>query len=207
MTDHVLLADDDVLVRTTLGRALRGAGFEVSEAASGEEAIQLAQQRPVDVAILDYRMSMLTGAEVAQVLGRSMHIPCLMLTGLADEAVMREAAENGVMAFLHKPIDPQNVLPTVKMLRARGKEIRASAENQRKMAENIVERQHVSAVVGMLMERHHLNYEQAFEHLRMHARSHQRRLVDVAREIVAAATIVNAPSAALVRSTARPSAK
>ncbi|MDJ0807973.1 MAG: response regulator, partial [Gammaproteobacteria bacterium] len=71
----ILLVDDDRLILATLGEGLRQAGFEVTEADSGERAIALCQEVEPDLAILDMRMPGMSGIQVAHWLRMESHIP------------------------------------------------------------------------------------------------------------------------------------
>ena len=82
---HILLADDDPEVRTTLGRLLELEGHSVVEACHGEQALELVQSQPFDLVITDYLMPRLAGDKLAIRIKR--YAPCLpviMITANAD---------------------------------------------------------------------------------------------------------------------------
>ena len=58
---RVLLVDDEPLILATIGQVLRNAGYETAEAASGEDALKVAQEFEPDQALLDEIMSGMTG--------------------------------------------------------------------------------------------------------------------------------------------------
>ena len=65
MNGSVLIIDDDAAFRFAMAKALRRGGYEVSEASSGEEAIEvLCNGEPPDVALLDLKMKGIDGLEV-----------------------------------------------------------------------------------------------------------------------------------------------
>jgi diguanylate cyclase (GGDEF)-like protein/PAS domain S-box-containing protein len=105
---YVLIVDDDPLLRNMATQTLRHAGFEVSEAASGEAALALMGEQRVDLLLLDVVMPGLDGYEVCQRI-RAMPeggaVPILMLTGLNDTASIELAYGQGATDFITKPIN------------------------------------------------------------------------------------------------------
>lgn len=98
----VLVVDDDDLVRHGVALTLEERGYLVAEAASGAAALDwLEKPHAIDALITDFAMKGMTGAELAREARRRVpHLPVLMLTGYAAEAL--EAAEG--IAVLHKPV-------------------------------------------------------------------------------------------------------
>ncbi len=101
----VLLVDDDGVNLALTSQALRGLGFSVTEASSGEAALLLLGKVLPDVAVLDAVMPGLDGFETC----RSMRelpgfesLPVLMLTGLDDDASINRAYEVGATDFFVK---------------------------------------------------------------------------------------------------------
>jgi CheY-like chemotaxis protein len=104
----ILIADDQAFIRSLLVSMLRGLGYGTLEATDGDHAMQQLARRPY-AAILDHRMAGVTGLGILQavrcgqtVLSRD--LPVLMLTGHADEYVVRVAGELDVSALLTKPV-------------------------------------------------------------------------------------------------------
>ena len=111
---RVLLVDDEDAYRSSLAERLALRGFVVVEAASGEEALQLARaDLDLDVIVLDYRMPGLDGAETLAELRRyRREVPVVMLTAHGTVDTAREMGRLGVFRFLAKPV-PVEQLETV----------------------------------------------------------------------------------------------
>jgi len=105
----VLVVDDDNDTRNILRLRLeREFGWHVAEASNGPEAVALIQREPPDIVILDWLMSGSTGIEVLTIVRQHMptsQLPVIMMSGAEGPAVESEAKALGVVAFLHKPID------------------------------------------------------------------------------------------------------
>jgi len=102
---RVLLVDDDEVNLLLTAAALRERGFEVTEAASGSEALGLLSTRTPDVVVLDALMPVLDGFETCSLLRATPgfeSLPVLMLTGLDDEASINRAYQAGATDFFVK---------------------------------------------------------------------------------------------------------
>jgi len=112
-TARVLVADDEPMVVESLATGLRGKGYEVIEAASGADAVRKATEQHPDLILLDVRMPDLNGYEVTRRLKgdiRTLHIPIILVTGLADAHDKAVGLEAGADEFLSKPVDQAELL-------------------------------------------------------------------------------------------------
>jgi DNA-binding NtrC family response regulator len=101
----ILVVDDEAQVRRALSRVLQAAGYQVLVAESGEEALQILQEKPVQLLISDNTMPGMQGIDLLkQVRERYPHVVRIMLTGDADpETPVRSINEGEVYRFLRKP--------------------------------------------------------------------------------------------------------
>lgn len=183
----LLIADDDRLVLATLAEGLRRAGHTVLEAADGDEAIHLACDRKPDLAILDVRMPGRDGLDVAQWLRAHTNVPFLFLSAYGDASVVTEAVESGALGYLVKPLDVQQILPSIDAALVRGRELNALLEEEAQLTAALRLNRQVSMAVGILMARDRVNEQEAFNRLRAEARSQRRKLSDLAIELVQSA--------------------
>lgn len=102
---RVLVCDDERLVLVMLAAALRDAGYEVIEAESAEEAIELARAQAPELALLDIRMTGMSGLEVAARFRDELSIPFVFLSAFNDADSRRRAHALGAIAYLVKPVD------------------------------------------------------------------------------------------------------
>jgi signal transduction histidine kinase/CheY-like chemotaxis protein/HPt (histidine-containing phosphotransfer) domain-containing protein len=108
---QVLLADDNAEARAALGEMLRSLSCDVTEVGSGEEAIEAhakaaREGRPYRLAVLDWVMPKLDGAEAAARILREHPIPVVLVTAYDREEASRRAEAVGIDLVLHKPISP-----------------------------------------------------------------------------------------------------
>jgi CheY-like chemotaxis protein len=113
---YVLIVDDDADARELLGELIGSLGHHPLQAASGLEAIACAQQRRVDVALIDLGLPGTDGYEVARRIRASIeggHIRLVALTGYSDDVSRRAATDAGFDAFLVKPADADDIAAAV----------------------------------------------------------------------------------------------
>ena len=110
---ELLIADDDPQFRRTLCDIFAPC-FELVEASSGEEAIDIVQQRDVDLVLLDMHMEMLTGLETLRIVKAVKEIlPCIIITANATEDLRRDAEEADAFSVLAKPVTKIEIVMTV----------------------------------------------------------------------------------------------
>jgi diguanylate cyclase (GGDEF)-like protein/PAS domain S-box-containing protein len=105
---RILLVDDDPTIRLVIRAALESAGMAVTDAATGEEALQCFQQETPDLILLDIVMPGMDGfttcAALRGMAGGS-RIPILIMTGLDDAESIAKAYEQGATDFIAKPLN------------------------------------------------------------------------------------------------------
>jgi signal transduction histidine kinase len=142
---RALIVDDDADDRRLVARILRSAHFDVAEASSGRQALEMARENP-DLIVLDARLSIVDGFDVVRALRqdvRTMLIPILHLsaTHTGDEERVF-GFDDGADAYLTHPIEPSVFLATIRtLLRARAIEqeragLLAAAQRARAEAES-----------------------------------------------------------------------
>ncbi|MCU7839921.1 MAG: response regulator [Candidatus Thiodiazotropha sp. (ex Troendleina suluensis)] len=187
----ILLVDDDRLVLSSLGLSLQAAGYKVETASNGEEAIRLCEQATPDLAVLDVRMPGMDGVEVARWMNGHKAIPFIFLSAYSDDGAVMKAIAEGAMGYLIKPVDPPQLLATIRAALARSADHRALREKEEQLNQALAGDRAISTAVGFLISHERLNEKEAFDKLREYARSNRRKLADVAQELVKAAEKMN----------------
>ncbi|WP_062191234.1 hybrid sensor histidine kinase/response regulator [Caldimonas taiwanensis] len=116
---HVLVVDDALSVRQTLAQLLGDAGYEVTTARDGFEALDALIRRQADVVLTDLEMPNLDGLELTRRLRESRlwkTLPVVMLTSRATPKHVRSAEDAGVDVFLTKPYEEAELLAEVRRL-------------------------------------------------------------------------------------------
>lgn len=181
----ILVVDDDRLVLATLTHGLSQAGYEVIDADNGDDAILEARAHRPDLALLDIRMEGMSGFDVAAYLRDHDQIPFMFLSAFSDEATVTQVKALGALAYLVKPLDIHQILPTVEAVFANLPR-RARVPPAAVAANDDPLSQPVPMALGILMHRHSLSRGQALERVRRQAAGQGHSLVEECERIVQA---------------------
>lgn len=118
MRGHILIVDDNLMVRESYTELLRGRGYTVEQASNGEEALEFVREKSVDLAIVDVMMPTMGGLEFRQRLNETApDVTTILVTG--QPARVEELVEDdpdfrsGKTGILYKPVHPVKLLAEV----------------------------------------------------------------------------------------------
>lgn len=114
---RILAVDDSASMRDMVSIALTGAGFEVTAAANGTQALQLAKQYSFDLVLSDVNMPDMNGIALIRALRAEpayRFTPILMLTTESSPERKNEGKEAGATGWIVKPFDPEQLVATMK---------------------------------------------------------------------------------------------
>jgi CheY-like chemotaxis protein len=107
---RVLVVDDEEIVRQSYKLALTDAGYDVSVAANGHDAIEACRTEHFDVMLADIRMPDMDGLEVAQIMAREFpDVRVIVITGYPSPESAARARQLGLSDYLQKPIAPDRL--------------------------------------------------------------------------------------------------
>ncbi|MBV1884844.1 MAG: response regulator [Gammaproteobacteria bacterium] len=113
----ILAVDDSTSMRQMVSFTLKGAGYEVIEAADGQEAFDLAKLGKVDLVLSDVNMPIMDGITLIKEL-RGLNdykfVPMLMLTTESASDKKSEGKAAGATGWIVKPFNPDQLLTTIK---------------------------------------------------------------------------------------------
>ncbi len=136
MSRHVLIVDDEKNIRRTFKMVLEAEGFEVSVAATGEEALDRFREGRPDAVVLDVKLPGIDGIETLQQLKKTgREVPVIMISGHGTIATAVEATRHGAFDFVEKPISKERLLVAIRnalKVQSLGREVRALRARDRK---------------------------------------------------------------------------
>lgn len=110
----ILIADDDRSCREALREIMEPEGYRTLLASSGEEALDIAREEAIHLALLDMHMQALTGLETLRLLRQmGVRLPCILVTADGSESLMRQACQASAYSVIHKPVSKGIVIYTV----------------------------------------------------------------------------------------------
>jgi CheY-like chemotaxis protein len=113
----ILWADDEIDLLKPHILFLNNKGYEITPVNSGADALDKIQEENFDVIFLDENMPGMTGLEtLAQIKAQKPHIPVIMITKSEEEHIMEEAIGSKIADYLIKPLNPNQILLSVKKI-------------------------------------------------------------------------------------------
>lgn len=113
----ILAVDDSTSMRQMVGFTLKSAGFDVTDAEDGVDALQKAKSQTFDLVISDINMPNMDGITLVQelrALSEYKFIPILMLTTESSAEKKQAGRSAGATGWIVKPFNPDQLLATVK---------------------------------------------------------------------------------------------
>lgn len=117
MAKTVLAVDDSASIRQMVAFTLKSSGYDVIEAVDGQDGLDKAKSKPVNLVLTDQnmpRMDGLTLIKSLRALPGYRSTPILMLTTESSDAMKSQGRSAGATGWLVKPFDPQKLIEVVK---------------------------------------------------------------------------------------------
>ena len=115
MGNHILLVDDDVLLRRSLAFNLEQAGYHASTAESAEDALAMARRERPDLILLDIGLPGMDGLNALRIIDSEFDIPVIFLTARRRELDEVLGLELGADDYITKPFDNDVLLARIKV--------------------------------------------------------------------------------------------
>lgn len=124
MAGHILIVDDDALMRRSLGLSLEQAGYRASNAANAEDALMLARRDPPDLVLLDIGLPGMDGLDALSQFKNKMGLPVIFLTARRRNLDEVLGLELGADDYITKPFDVDVLLAHIKAVLRRAGDFR-----------------------------------------------------------------------------------
>ena len=113
----ILVVDDAAFMRMKCAKLLTGEGYEVVEAGTGYEAVEMFKEAQPDAVLLDITMPDMDGlAALKQIKEMDSSARVAMVTAMGQQNMVMQALKAGARDFVVKPFDPTRLLAAVKKL-------------------------------------------------------------------------------------------
>ncbi|MBE2233681.1 MAG: response regulator transcription factor, partial [Anaerolinea sp.] len=130
MPAHILIVDDDTLMRRSTALQLEQAGYRASTAGSAEDALALARRDPPDLILLDIGLPGMDGLEALRLFRQAADTPVIFVSARRRELDTILGLELGADDYVTKPFNPDVLLARVKAVLRRGAVQPAGAAEQ-----------------------------------------------------------------------------
>jgi response regulator NasT len=185
-----VIAEDEPLARLDLGQMLENLGHEViGQAGDGRTAVDLARELKPDVVIMDIKMPTgaedeIDGLEAASILAQEKVAPVLLMTAFNDPEFIDRAREAGVMAYLVKPYNENQLSPAIEVALARYGEFSELQTELGNTKEALMTRKIVERAKGVLMDTAGLKESEAFHRIQRLSMNSRKSMREVAEAIL-----------------------
>ncbi|MDD5059986.1 MAG: response regulator [Candidatus Omnitrophica bacterium] len=119
MGTKILIADDDPDIREILKITLSEGEYEIIEASNGQEALEIIRSRPLDLALLDYKMPLMDGRQVCNLVKKDLllqYLPVIMVTGKGEVSDKISGIDAGADDYVVKPFEPKELMARIRMV-------------------------------------------------------------------------------------------
>lgn len=182
---RVLIAEDEALIRLDLREMLQEEGYEVvGEAGDGEMAVTLAGKLRPDLVILDVKMPKMDGIEAGARIAKERIAPVVILTAFSQRELVERAREAGAMAYVVKPFQKKDLLPTIEMAMSRFTEIVSLEAEVEDLQGRLEARKIIERAKGVLQTEHGMTEPDAFRWIQRTSMNQRRTMRSVAEGVL-----------------------
>jgi response regulator NasT len=182
---RILLVDDMPERVAVLEEALSRAGCTIGGvAAPGDDLAAVVRESQPDVIIIDVDSPSRDTLESLRAINRDLPRPIVMFVDHSDSRAIEEAMQAGVSAYVIDGLNAQRVKPVIDVAIARFKEYQTLRSELERTKSSLQDRKVIDRAKGILMEQRKISEDEAYRALRRLAMEQNRRLVDVAQQLI-----------------------
>jgi AmiR/NasT family two-component response regulator len=189
---RIALAEDDAATREYLATLLRKMGHDVIAAADGRGLVELCRASPPDLVVTGIRMPGPDGVEAVGEVNRQYPVPAILVSAYCDPVLFARSSSPHVMAYLVKPIKEEDLKAAVTLAVPQFRHVRSLAREAAEARQALEDRKFIERAKGAISRRLHVSEEDAFRRQRKRAGNPNRKLIEVAREALAAEEVFRA---------------
>ena len=191
----ILIAEDEAIIRLDLKESLEAEGYEVvGETGRGDEVIELVRTLEPDLVILDIKMPGMTGIQAAEIITEEGLAAVILLTAFSQQELVQQASNAGVLAYLVKPFQRSDLVPSIELALGRFKEITFLKEEKTLLENNLESRKVIDRAKGMLTDKYGLKESDAYRYIQKKAMTERTTMKDIAETILTEAVLLTVDS-------------
>ncbi len=185
---RIAVADDEPEMLAYYQKCLPRLGHQVvSIAKDGRELVEQCRTIRPDLIVTDIKMPHLDGIEAATVIYQERPVPVILVSAFHDEELVRRAEEDHVVAYLVKPIKQADLQTAIGLCVRRFGQFQELLQEATDLRHALEDHKEVENAMRILIRKAGLDETAAFLYLQKRASDEKRKLIDVARKLLAAA--------------------
>ena len=183
---RIVVADDEPDMREYFQKLLPRLGHQVVGAAQdGRALLELCRKERPDLVITDIKMPDMDGIDAAVQLYRERPLPVILVSAYHDPDLIARAEADHILGYLVKPVKQADLAPAIALAVRRFEQFQALTAEAADLRQALEDRKVIEKAKGVLMKGIGLDEQDAFRRLQKLASGQNRKLVEVARMIVA----------------------
>ena len=193
---RIVTVEDDSNIRLFLRETLENElGHQVvGEAATGTDMVRTVLAEQPDVVVFDIHLPHLDGLAALRQIYQTRVVAAVAITADRDQALVKRAMEEHVLAYLLKPVEAHQLGPAVQVAWARFGELSTLMEENASLRQSLQSRKIIERAKGVLMKRYRWSEADAFRRLQRGAMNRRVPMVDLAQAILNGQEVELGPS-------------
>ncbi|HJM22117.1 MAG TPA: response regulator [Acidimicrobiales bacterium] len=185
MSQRVVIAEDEAIIRLDLREMLEDEGYEVvAETGRGDEAVELVEKHLPDLCIFDIKMPGMDGLAAASEVSSKRQAAVVILTAFSQRHLIEQARDAGVLSYLVKPFQREELVSAIEVAMGRFEEMRQLDVTVQELQDQLEARKAVDRAKGRLMDDHGISEQEAFGFIQKTAMSERSTMLDVANRVI-----------------------
>ena len=183
----IVVADDERDMRQFLQEMLTHLGHTVVGAAeTGRQLVEMCRTNAPDLVVTDIKMPDLDGLEAAAEANRIRPVPVVVISGHHEAALLDRATVDYVMTYLVKPVKPTDLQAAVTLAASRFANLQQARGEAAELRQALEDRKVIERAKGAIGRRVGVPEDEAYRRMRKTASDHNKKMVEVAKQILAA---------------------
>ncbi len=182
---RVVIAEDESIIRLDLREMLEAEGYEVvAETGRGDEAVNLVREHKPDLCIFDIQMPGRDGLDAAREVATDNTTAILILTAFSQRHLIEKARDAGVLSYLVKPFQVEELVSSIEVALGRFEEMRELSSTVESLEDQLETRKLVDRAKGLLMDEHAMTERDAFGFIRKAAMDGRISMRDASQSVL-----------------------
>jgi AmiR/NasT family two-component response regulator len=184
---RIVVADDERDTRQFLQEMLTHLGHAVVGAAeTGRHLVEFCRANPPDLVVTDIKMPDMDGLDAAAEVNRHRPVPVVVISGHHEAALLERAAVDYVMTYLIKPVKPTDLQAAVTLAVTRFANLQQARGEAAELKQALEDRKVIERAKGAVTRRVGVQEDDAYRMMRKVASDHNRKMIEVAKQILTA---------------------
>ena len=190
----ILIIDDDEDNLNLIAAFLDVQGIKTMIVSNGTDGIDIAKKCHISLILLDICMPVMDGYEACHFLKtnkKTKDTPIIFMSGMIELNEKLKAFALGAVDYITKPVQEPELLARVCVHLQLAQFIKENESRNSRLVDALDVSNVVNVAIGVFMERHHVNRQDAFDIIRKQARSQRRKVDEVADELLTGLDMLN----------------